>query len=252
MWCSDELSNADYSEDKLNFYADNLAVELSDDGKSYTVKSMVNEDALINLTVSSKTPAFVVGKDGNTLYGTDPKNPWGRMRHAFWPRCVAEGTVTTKDGTIDFKGKAFFVHALQGMKPHHAAARWNFVEFQGKDYSAMMMEFTTPTSYASTTVNVGAIVKDGEVVYAGCGNTAEHITTTTDTDNDWPAPEQVKYSWTGKTTDGKALEAIIEGSLNKCLDRVDVMAEVPAFVKSIIAAAAGTKPYVYQVSDFLS
>ena len=29
---------------------------------------------------------------------------------------------------------------------------------------------------------------------------------------------------------------------------VDVMAEVPAFVKQIVAAAAGTKPYIYQVS----
>ncbi|KAJ2900606.1 hypothetical protein MKZ38_002402 [Zalerion maritima] len=248
LWCSDELTNVDYSDDKTCFYADNLAIELSEDAGSYTIKSMTNENALINITISRKTPAFVVGKDGRTLYGTDPENPWGNMRHAFWPRCVAEGTITTSEGPIDFKGKAFFVHALQGMKPHHAAARWNFVDFQGKDYSALIMEFTTPPSYASTTVNVGAIVKDDKIVYAGCTNTATHVTTTTDSDNDWPTPDTVKYTWSGKTTGGEALEASMEGGIDKCLDRVDVMAEVPGFVKSIIAAAAGTKPYVYHYS----
>ena len=247
LWCSDELANVDYSEDKLGIYADDMAVELSEDGNSYTIKSMTNENAIVNLTVTRKSPGFVVGKDGNTLYGTDPANPWGRMRHAFWPRCLAEGSITTKDGQVDLKGRAFFVHALQGMKPHHAAARWNFVDYQGEEFSAAMMEFTTPRSYASTIVNVGAIVKNGEIVYAGCTNTASHLTTSRDEDNGWDQPETVRYAWSGRTKDGKVIEASIEGAVDKCLDRVDVMAEVPAFVKSIIAAAAGTKPYVYQV-----
>ena len=42
------------------------------------------------------------------------------MRHGFWPRCQAEGSIITQAGEVNFKGRAFFVHALQGMKPHHA------------------------------------------------------------------------------------------------------------------------------------
>lgn len=153
----------------------------------------------------------------------------------------------TKDGPVDFKGKAMFIHSLQGMKPHHAAAKWNFVDFQGPTYSAIMMEFTTPPSYGSTVVNVGGIIKDGEIVSAGTSNTAAHTEVKGDPDNDWPEPSAVKYTWGGSTKDGKPVEALLEGSLGSRLDRVDVMGEVPGFVKTIVANAAGTRPYVYQV-----
>jgi hypothetical protein len=38
----------------------------------------------------------------------------------------------------------------------------------------------------------------------------------------------------------------LAGPLGDRLDRVDIMAEVPGFVKNIVAAAVGTKPYIYQ------
>lgn len=224
-------------------------MELSEDGTSYTIKSMNDQRSIVNLKVTRTTPGFVVGKTGKTLYGTDLNNPWGSMRHAFWPKCVAEGTITTPDGPIDFKGKAFYNFALQGMKPHHAAAKWTFLNFQGPTYAATMMQFTTPPSYGTTTVNVGGIVKDGEIIFAGADNLATHTKTKPDSENEWPEPEEVKLVWSGKTKDGKEAEALIEGSLGARQDRVDVMAEVPAFVKKIVAGAAGTKPYIYQVRD---
>jgi hypothetical protein len=207
---------------------------------------MNDERAIVNLKVTREVPGFQVGTTGNTYYGTDIKEPWGSMRHAFWPRCAGEGTITTKDGPIDFKGRALYIMALQGMKPHHAAARWNFVNFQGPTMSAVMMEFTTPPSYGSTLVTVGGIVKDGELVFGGCENTATHLETKDDTDNGWPYPTKGKFTWAGKTKQGVAAEAALEGPLNK-IDRVDVMAEVPGFVKKIVAGAVGTKPYIYQV-----
>jgi hypothetical protein len=60
----------------------------------------------------------------------------------------------------------------------------------------------------------------------------------------------VKLEWVGKTKDGKAVEAVLVGPLDDRLDRVDVMAHVPGFVKQIVAASAGTKPYIYQVREF--
>lgn len=230
-----------------SFYATDCAVELSEDGSFYTIKSLNDERAIVNLKVTRSAPGFHAGKTGKTLFGTDLENPWGSMRHAFWPRCAAEGTVTTKEGPIDLKGRAFFVHALQGMKPHHAAARWNFVDFQGPTYSAIMMEYTTPPSYGSTVVSVGGLAKDGQLITAGVLHKAEHTKAKEDSENDWKEPEEVKYSWSGSTSDGKAVEARLEGSLEERLDRVDVMAEVPGFVKKIVAGAAGTKPYIYQV-----
>lgn len=152
----------------------------------------------------------------------------------------------TKEGPVVFNGKAMFVHALQGMKPHHAAAKWNFVDFQGPNYSAVMMEYTTPASYGKTVVAVGGIVKDGEILVAGSNNKVTHLAFNDDKENEWPEPSAVKYEWSGKTKDGKNVTAVMEGQLEKRLDKVDVMAEVPKFVKQIVAGAVGTKPYIYQ------
>jgi len=109
------------------------------------------------------------------------------------------------------------------------------------------MEFTTPPSYGSTVVNVGGILKDGEMVFAGTSNTATHVEVKGDNENDWPEPATIRFTWKGTTKDGKPAEASLEGALGDRLDRIDVMAEVPGFVKSIVAVAAGTKPYIYQV-----
>ncbi|KAK2067658.1 hypothetical protein P8C59_001373 [Phyllachora maydis] len=224
LWSSNPLQHHDFSEDKTNFYADDCAVELSKDGTYYTIKSMNDDRAIVNLKVTRTAPGFQAGSTGTTLYGTDPKEPWGSMRHAIWPRCVGEGTISTKDGPIDFKGRAAFVYALQGMKPHHAAARWNFVDFQGPTMSAIMMEHTTPPSYGSTTVNVSLVARDGELIFGGCDGTAAHLEAKNDEKTGWPEPTKVKYDWSGKTKDGEPAEAAMQ----------------------IVAGAAGTKPYIYQ------
>lgn len=110
-----------------------------------------------------------------------------------------------------------------------------------------MMEYTTPPSYGSTTVNVGAILKDDEVVYAGTTNKATHTASETDPDSEWPQPTSIKWEWTGKTADGQEISAEVDGALGKRLDRVDVMGEVPGFIKAIAGSVAGTRPYIFQV-----
>lgn len=95
-------------------------MDLSEDGKSYIIKSTTNKGANVDLKFTQITPGFVVGKNGTSTFGTDPAHPWGRLYHKFWPRCQVEGSIMTKDGPVDFKGKGLFIHALQGMKPHFA------------------------------------------------------------------------------------------------------------------------------------
>ena len=103
----------------LCFFADGCAVDLSADGAAYTIKSARNEKSLVDLKVTRSAPGFVVGENGTSYFGTDLQSPWGSMRHVFWPRCKVEGGITTPDGYIDFQ-RGLFIHALQGMKPHHA------------------------------------------------------------------------------------------------------------------------------------
>ena len=122
LWSSDPLEQHGFSADKHSFHAKGCSVALSDDGASYAVKSSTNIRSVVDVVVSraASVPGFVVGNDGTTTFGTDKSKPWGSMRHAFWPRCEVKGTIVTQAGPLDLKGRGFFVHALQGMKPHHA------------------------------------------------------------------------------------------------------------------------------------
>lgn len=244
------MSNFSFSEDKQNFKADGCSMEISEDGKTYTIKSSMNKQAVVDLKFTQTSPGFVVGKNGTSNYGTDPQKPWGRMKHAFWPRCQVEGSIITQQGPVDFKGRGFVSHALQGMKPHFAANKWNFANFQSPSYSASMMQFTTPKSYGQTSVAVGGIATEGAILIAGASPslTVEHTAVRGDPDNEWPEPGAVAFTWSGKTHDGKDVFARLEGGITPRTDRVDVMGELPKFVKQIVAGAAGAKPYIYQVS----
>ena len=127
------------------------------------------------------------------------------------------------------------------------AAKWNFVDFQSPKYSAVMMEFTTPPAYGSTVVNIGGIARDGEIIYAGSSNSAQHTKLNDDPETEWPEPSAVKFSWSGTTKDGKVVRAEMQGNLGPRLDKIDVMAKVPGFIKAIVGGVVGTKPYIYQV-----
>jgi hypothetical protein len=111
-----------------------------------------------------------------------------------------------------------------------------------------MMEFTTPPSYGSTVVNVSGIATPSEILCAGGDGTATHTVIKGDAEVDWPEPGSVKYVFRGKTADGKDVEGILEGPLGERLNRVDVLENVPGFVKSLASAAVGTRPYIYQYS----
>lgn len=102
-------------------------MELSEDGKSYVIKSSVNKTSVVDLKFTQQAPGLVVGKDGTSSFGTDPQKPWGRMRHAFWPKCHVEGHILTQVGPVNFKGRGIFIHALQGMKPHFAGRHYSIV-----------------------------------------------------------------------------------------------------------------------------
>ncbi|EWC45409.1 hypothetical protein DRE_00808 [Drechslerella stenobrocha 248] len=246
FWSSCPVKNPTFDEARTSFYADNVGVTLSEDGGFYKVKSQADPEAFCNLVFTRLSPGFMAGTDGRTTYGTDQEKPWGEIKHRFWPRCKVEGFFVIKGETVKVDGQGLFIHALQDMKPHHAAARWNFANFQGPTTSAVMMEFTTPPSYGLTRVAVGGLAKDGQVVTGTLDNTVEHVKVENDPEAEWPEPKDIKFTWKGKDKDGKELVAVLEKSWGPRMDRVDVMGEVPNFVKKIASAAAGTRPYIYQ------
>ncbi|ODV85314.1 hypothetical protein CANARDRAFT_176262 [[Candida] arabinofermentans NRRL YB-2248] len=248
LWTSTKLDNFKI-ENGTDFYADGVSIVLNPELNEYNIKSEICSDNIVNLTVKRLSQGIKFGKDGTTYYGTDVENPWGSMRHVFWPRCSVEGTIKLKDGeTITLQnGSTMYVMALQGMKPHHAAKSWNFLNYQSENYSVVLMEFTTPKSYNTTIVSVGVVIdKDGKVLFGSCDNQVETLETKKDEESGWLVPSNIKFTLNNGT---QKVEVV--GKLDKLSERVDVMAEIPQFVKNIVSGVAGTKPYIYQFSNEL-
>lgn len=126
------------------------------------------------------------------------------------------------------------------------ASAWNTITFQSPAYSAVMMEFKTPPSYGSTKVTVGIVATDGKILCAGAQDAIEFTATKHDAEVGWDEPESVSMTWKGRPEDGNAFSARLSGSLGGRVERVDVLAQIPKFLKAVIASASGTKPFIYQ------
>jgi len=258
VWSTTQLVDHGFSEDRLEIYATDLLVSYEKNeetgAESFVVKSIADKEVAVDLKVTREGPGVKVG-NSKSLFGTDKAAPWGFIRHVFWPRSTVSGNIVLSGGAgsekVDLAGKALFVMACQGMKPHHAAARWNFVTFHGPKHSAVMMEFTTPPSYGSSVANVSAVVTSDTIVYAGARGVSKHTSSKDDPEKNWPEPTAMDFDFTEEEVNGKKVSAKISAVWSKRLDRVDVMAEVPEFVKKIISGAAGTRPFIYQFSEKL-
>lgn len=243
LWTSTKLE--DFRCEGSNFYANGLSIELDEDNKLYTVKSSVNKDSVVDLTMVKLVPGVIFGDNGTTYYGDDLANPWGSMRHLFWPRCSVAGTVKSGDKVFEIEGYTMFVMALQGMKPHHAAKAWNFLNFQSESHSAVQMEFTTPMSYANTKVNIAILTSNDKILSCSINNEVVHENPEVD-EVGWPVPKAITFNFDGLSDDNKKVVGKVHGDLVTLVERVDVMAEIPQFIKNIAHGVSGARPYIYQ------
>ncbi|CAL9735872.1 ceramide-binding protein Svf1p [Monosporozyma servazzii] len=320
LWTSTKLEN--FKVDGPNFHADDLSIELSEDGKTYHFVSNVCEQSKIDIYFTRCTPGVKAGDDPSTYYGDNLDEPWGSISHQFWPRNIVHGTMNLKievpqededndeansgdeeedeeeedeeeeeeeesgdsdsdsdsdddydevekvyrDETIEFlkddPSYGMFVKAYQGMKPHHAAKAWNFCVTHSEENSVVLMEFVTPKSYGGTKVSIGIITSKDEVLSVTIDNDYQHLDAEVD-EVGWNVPKNLKVCFNGVSskltdeqvadkeslTDKDKVTAVLEGPLANLVVRVDVMGEVPGFVKNIVAGVAGTKPFIYQYAD---
>lgn len=291
LWTSTKLEN--FRIEDANFYADDLSVEQSEDGTQYHLVSKVNDQSLVDLVVTRLTPGAKLGDDPATYYGDNLEQPWGSMRHVFWPRNTCVGEIKVKvpkkgkkqeqegetagneeteeteetedleDRTLTFKKEdpsyCMFVMAFQGMKPHHAAKAWNFMFFHSEKNTVVLMEFTTPKSYSNTKVSIGIITSDRDILGVTYNNSALHMNQEVDSVG-WNVPQYIRVELNGlkahikdeevsQDKDEHKIKALVEGPLENMVERIDVMGEVPNFVKNIVSGVAGTKPFIYQYAD---
>ncbi|KAK4508760.1 hypothetical protein PRZ48_002499 [Zasmidium cellare] len=114
-------------------------------------------------------------------------------------------------------------------------------------FSALSMEFTTPSSYDSTVVSVGCVAVDGKLILANANSTATHVITKHDPDSDLPEPKAITYTWSDKSDDGLEISAEIRAAFpEQRMDRIDVMDEMPKLLRGIVVGATGVQPFIYQ------
>ena len=258
--------------------------------ESYSILARFDNDLEISLDVKrpAAIPGFKIGKGpmgGFSYFGPDIKKPEGYVVHRFWPRFHSSGTVVNNGQATPFTGPGMFVHSAQGMRPDLVAARWNFAHFQSDEHggiSAIQMEFTTTDGYGNkgagsgkVVVNVGSLVVGGKLAAVTTEtrwpgepvadkrsvlSRAVHRDKNLDKFSGYDIPSTISFHWAGPSVvlgaEGK-LSADLSVLVGKpgeeigLIEKVDVMAEIPGFVKAVIILVADVKPYVYQV-NFLS
>ena len=260
----------------------------SDDPESFTIFSHAAEDVQISLEVTrpASAPGWKIGKgpkSGFSYYGPEVESPEGFVFHSFWPRTHCNGHIIYKGKAIEAKGPGMYVHAIMGMRPNLIASRWNFADFQSTEHggvSSIQMELTTLDSYGlkgagsgGVKVNIGSIVVGGKLVCVTAETTlpgkeqspeakfksrAFHYDTEPDPDTTYAKPRELEFVWEGpsvlKDAPGQvsAVLRLDVGSVAEpkgLIEKVDVLAEIPAVVKAVISYVAGTKPYIYQVTQ---
>lgn len=229
-------------------------------------------------------PGWKVGKGpqgGYSYFGTDTNKPDGYVVHRFWPRVRATGHIVRGGNAESVKGTGMFVHAIQGMRPNLVASAWNFADFQSEELggvSAIQMEYTTQEKYGKkgpgsggVVVNIGSLVVGGKLVAITAetkwpGEEAEdsvisratHVKSEHDPETGYPQPTEIVFEWRGPSTVPDApgtIEARLEAHLGTSekprglIEKVDVLAEIPYVLKMAVNYVAGTKPYIYQVSQ---
>ncbi|THH01483.1 hypothetical protein EW026_g1253 [Hermanssonia centrifuga] len=257
----------------------------SDIPEKYTIKANLGPDLQLSLEItrSASAPGFKIGKGpkgGFSYFGPDLANPEGHVIHRFWPRDHCNGLIMLKGRAIEAKGPGMFVHAIQGMRPNLVAARWNFAQFQSDQHggiSAVQMEFTTTESYGKkgagsgfVSVNIGSLVVGGKLAIvtaetkwpgepqledAEVKSRAIHSKTEDDADTGYPAPTEFAFRWAAPSLlpDAKGpIDAAVRVEVGPpndskgLIEKIDILAEIPYVIKTMVNYVAGTKPYIYQ------
>lgn len=287
VWKSKNVDQFQVLPDKRSCKSSAFSVtckDLEDGSQQYEISATLDNELQLMYTVkrSASAKGWKLGqgdKGGFSYFGENPAAPVGHVVHRFWPHVQVSGMVVLKGRAIDANGQGMFVQAIQGMRPNLVASKWNFANFQSREFggsSAVLMEFTTIPDYGKVaddghrvpqTVTIGSIVCQGQLV-AVVGATraadadrlpptyAEHETLTLDPDTGYQVPQSIQYVLQGPALIGEAAGQDVQAKLrvelgaptqmHGLIEKVDVLAEIPYMVKKLVNYVAGTKPYIYQ------
>ncbi|CAG8517231.1 201_t:CDS:2 [Paraglomus brasilianum] len=240
---SGNMSNFKLSPDRRSATTDGMKIELNSECTKYTVSLVHANELLISFVFERVDRGFKIG-EGKTFFGSDKST--GFVEHKFWPKGKVSGNVFINGKPFDLNGVGLFVHALQGMRPHLIATRWNFVDFHSDEVALSMVEFETTPAYGSVKVNQGSLVVKDKLVGVSVKNAVEFLETELDEETGYHIPREINYTWNGKALESEeAFRVNLKIRPQTLMDKIDVLNEIPYVIKKIVQAMVA-KPYIYQ------
>ncbi|KAG9284077.1 hypothetical protein G9A89_022851 [Geosiphon pyriformis] len=237
------MSNFKLSDDRRSATADNMEITLNPECNKYKVTLKHNQDLIVSFELERVDRGFKIG-EGKTFFGKDKTS--GFVEHKFWPKCKTSGNIVVDGKAFDITGTALFVHAIQGMRPHLIASRWNFLDFQSPTVSLAMLEFETTPHYGSKKVNQGSLIINDKLIGVSVKNVVEFLETEPDLQTGYHIPKEIHYTWDGITLDTKEeFKASLKIRPQVLMDKIDVLKEVPYVLKKIVQSFVA-KPFIYQ------
>ncbi|KAI9026533.1 oxidative stress survival, Svf1-like protein [Phycomyces nitens] len=241
------------SADRRSVKTDNFNITLDPTLTTYKIQ-ITHPDLIVSLDFKRVDRGFKVG-EGKTYLGGDQGSAAGFVSHKFWPRAEAKGTFIVDKTIHDVEGQGMFIHAIQGMQPQLIASNWNFVNFQSKDASLSMMQFTTTKQYGAVEINQGSVVLDDKLICVSVDNHVELLDLKKDEETEYDIPQKIKLTWRGKTIaeegsteEPKDVSVVMVVEVKTLVDKIDILSEIPWFLKKLVQTFV-VKPYIYQWLD---
>ncbi|KAF9428131.1 putative cell survival pathways protein [Podila epigama] len=242
------LTNFTLSADKLSASTNLMSITRSADGDKFTIQVTNPPDLIVSLTFERVAKGYKIG-EGKSFFGD------GYVSHKFWPACKVAGMMIVEGKAYDMGGEGTVIHAIQGMRPHLVASKWNFADFVGKNAETShraklgLMQFTTPEFYGSFTVTQGSLVLDDKLIAVTVDNKSEYVSTKLDEETGYHPPTELNYIWEGKTLEGgKPFKAVLNVKPKGLCQKVDLLAEIPWALRKIVSTFVA-KPIIYQWYD---
>ena len=190
--------------------------------------------------------------DGKIHFGAGKTDGFIEMK--FIPQGKCRGTIKIDGKSFDFKGVGVCLRQYQGVKPHVTTKRWNcsyFCENVTKIdqpiRSLFMIQMQSSPAYNGEVINYGyyfdgkklraVTSKDNEIIYSKIK---------CDRETGYCVPEHFDYRWNGVDMEGKLFKAVVSGTPSSRIARIDLLENLPMFLRKIVESLCPARPYIYQ------
>jgi len=250
MKMSDDKLSTTFMGNKIQYNPEKRTYEVSFREDKPVKDGPKVEGEWLNLTFTADCEGFKLG-NGYIYYGKDKED------YAFlalsMPRALVSGSINIEGKQTDLKGYGFVTKNLSNITPHKLANTFHHCKLITPELTLASCKIETPKAFENATYNWGYLVENKNLVAVTTRTDAKWLQDgIMDPDTKYVVPTKVRFSWEGKTREGKdfSAEVITETKPENLMCRFDVLGHIPAIFKAILEKLIA-KPIFYQFYEEL-